>query len=63
MLKMVGSCAASMLVELFEDLTFHTGMFNWSLYSATAFGIFGLFLLLAGIIRPLREHLEKKFFL
>jgi len=55
--------AASMLVELFEDLTFHTGMFNWSLYSATAFGIFGLFLLLAGIIRPLREHLEKKFFL
>ena len=27
------------------------------------FALFGGFLLLAGMIRPLREHLERKFFL
>ena len=54
-----GSC---LLAELFEHLTFHTDMFTWSIYAAVVFGLFGGFLLLAGIIRPLREHLERTFF-
>ena len=55
-----GGC---MLAELFEHLTFHTPMFAWSLYAAAVFFLFGGFLILAGIIRPLREHLERKFFI
>lgn len=55
-----GGC---LLAELFQHLTFRTPLFTWSLYAATVFGLFGGFLLLAGIIRPLREHLKRKFFL
>ena len=55
-----GSC---MLAELLEHLTFHTPMFAWSLYAAAVFFLFGGFLILAGIIRPLREHLERVFFI
>lgn len=54
-----GGC---MLAELFEHLTFRTPMFAWSLYAAAVFFLFGGFLILAGIVRPLREHLERKFF-
>ena len=54
---------ATMLAELFQHITFGSRMFAWSLYSVSAFGAFGLFLILAGIIRPLREVLERKFFL
>ena len=50
-------------IELFQHLTFHTPMFTWSIYAAVVFALFGGFLLLAGMIRPLREHLERKFFL
>jgi len=52
----------SMLVELFEHITFGTPMFLWSLYSLAGFGAMGLFLLAAGLIRPLRRALEKRFF-
>ena len=55
-----GGC---MLAELFQYLTFHTPMFSWSLYAAAVFLLFGGFLILAGIVRPLREHLERKFFI
>ena len=55
-----GSC---MLAELFQHLTFHTPLFTWSLYAASVFCLFGGFLILAGIVRPLREHLERKFFI
>lgn len=55
-----GGC---MLVELFQHLTFQTPMFSWSLYAAAVFLLFGGFLILAGIVRPLREHLERKFFI
>jgi len=52
-----------MLVEFLEHITFGARMFSWSLYSVTAFAVFGAFLLVAGLVRPLREHLERKFFL
>ncbi len=60
LVAMGGSC---MLAELFEHLTFHTSMFTWSIYAAAVFGLFGGFLILAGVIRPLREHLERRFFI
>lgn len=60
LLAIGGAC---LLAELFQHLTFHTPMFAWSLYAATVFFLFGGFLILAGIIRPLREHLERRFFL
>ena len=52
----------TVLVELFEHLTFGTAMFRWSLFSLAVFGVVGLFLLLSGMIRPLRHALEKHFF-
>ena len=54
-----GSC---LLAELFQHLTFHTAMFTWSIYAAVVFGLFGGFLILAGVVQPLREHLERTFF-
>ena len=59
LIAMGGGC---MLAEFFQHLTFRTPMFTWSLYAATVFFLFGGFLILAGIIRPLREHLERTFF-
>ena len=55
-----GSC---LLAEFFQHLTFHTPLFSWSIYAASVFGFFGGFLILAGIIRPLREHLQRVFFI
>ena len=52
----------TMLIELFAHISFGTSMFRWSLFSLAGFGAVGLFLLIAGIIRPLREALEKRFF-
>ncbi len=60
LLAIGGSC---LLAELFQHLTFRTPLFSWSVYAASVFGLFGGFLLLAGIIRPLREHLRRVFFL
>lgn len=53
----------SMLVEFFQHITFGTKMFTWSLYVVSSCLAFGMFLILAGTIRPLREHLERRFFL
>ena len=53
---------SSMLVELFQHITFGSPMFKWSLYGVSAFGVFGLLLIVAGIIPPLRRVLERKFF-
>ena len=55
-----GGC---LLSEFFQHLTFHTPLFTWSPYAAAVFALFGGFLILAGIVRPLREHLERQFFL
>jgi hypothetical protein len=54
---------SSVLLEFFQHITFGSRMFAWSLYSVTAFGIFGVFLIVAGLVKPMREHLERKFFL
>ena len=54
-----GSC---LLAELFQHVTFHAPIFIWSPYAAVVFFLFGGFFILAGIIRPLREHLKRKFF-
>ena len=54
---------STMLVEMFEHITFGTRMFTWSLYCVSVLSLFGVFLILAGLIRPLREYLERKFFL
>ncbi len=53
----------AMLVEMFESIAFGHTMWTWCLYVVTGFGMVGLFILLAAIIRPLREYLERKFFL
>ncbi len=52
----------TVLVEFFEHISFGTPMFQWSLYSLTGFGMAGLFLLIVGMIPPLRHALEKRFF-
>ena len=54
---------STMLIELFQTITFHTPMFTWSLYSTSAFSLMGLFLILAGLIPPWRDYLERTFFL
>ena len=53
-----GGCV---LAEFFQHLTFRTPLFAWSLYAAAVFLLFGGFLILAGIVRPLREHLQRRF--
>ena len=55
-----GGC--SMLVELFQHITFDTPMFLWSLYVVSGCGLVGIFLLLSGFIRPLHDWLARKFF-
>ena len=52
----------TVLAEFFEHVTFGTAMFLWSPFSLAVFGAVGLFLLLAGMIRPLLQALEKRFF-
>ncbi|MBO4838740.1 MAG: hypothetical protein J5493_05155 [Lachnospiraceae bacterium] len=54
--------AATMLIELFIHITFPLPMFNWSLYTAGVFAVFGLFLFIASFIKPLRRALYKKTF-
>ncbi|MCQ2555321.1 MAG: hypothetical protein MJ171_06685 [Clostridia bacterium] len=54
---------ATVLVELFQTMTFGTQMFTWSLYSFSVFFIFGMFLIVAGIYKPLKVYLNKKFFI
>ncbi len=52
----------TMLIEFFEHISFGTEMFRWSLFAVSGFGAAGLFLIIAGTIRPLRQALEKKLF-
>ncbi|MBQ1377089.1 MAG: hypothetical protein IIY77_03880 [Lachnospiraceae bacterium] len=52
----------TMLIEFFEHITFKTPMFTWSIYSFPAIAVSGLFLILAGVIKPLRMALRRKFF-
>jgi len=54
---------STMLIELFQNITFGTKGLIWSLAVTTSLSLLGLFLLLCGIIKPLREYLERKFFL
>ncbi len=54
---------ACLLAEFFEHLTFGTDMFTWSVYAAVVFFLFGGFFILAGMIQPLKEHLQRKFFI
>jgi len=54
---------SSMLIEFFQHLTFNSKMFVWSLYVVSCCTIFGIFLLLAGIIKPLKNYLNKRFFI
>lgn len=53
-----------MLVEFLAHITFGTsGMFVWSFYPMTVLSLIGAFLILVGICKPLRESLERKFFI
>jgi len=51
------------LIEFLLHITFdHPPLFRWSLYPFAALFFLGIFLLLVGIIRPLREFMRRKFF-
>ena len=54
---------ATMLIEFFQHIAFLTPMFRWSLYSASSFGLIGLFLFVSSFIPPLRRALHRKLFL
>lgn len=53
---------ASVIVEFFASITFNTRMFTWSLYSLSVFVGFGIFLIIAGIYKPLKQYLKRHFF-
>ena len=59
---LLGIGGFTVLIELFEHLTFGVDMFRWSLYSLPVFAVAGIFLLLAGMIPGLRHALEKRTF-
>lgn len=52
-----------MLIEMLQSITFNTKMFTWSLYVVTSTTMIGLFLILCGLIKPLKESLTKRFFI
>ena len=54
---------STMLVELFQHITFGGRMFAWSLYPVCAVTVMGLFVLLCGVIPPWRAYFERKLFL
>ena len=63
-----GACLAlggfMMLLEFFLHITFGLpGVGTWSLYPLVVFSLLGLTMILIGICPPLRESLERKFFL
>ena len=51
------------LLEFFQHITFDTVMFRWSLFASTGLFVSGAFLICVGLIRPLREFVEKFFFI
>lgn len=54
---------STMLLELFQHITFHTRMFLWSLYPTGVLSLLGVFWILCGIIRPLGDAIRKRTFL
>ena len=53
---------STMLVELFQHITFGGRMFAWSLYPVSVFAVMGLFVVLCGVIPPWRAYFERKLF-
>lgn len=53
---------ASVIIEFFQSITFNTRMFTWSLYALSGFTGFGIFLIIAGIYKPLKDYLKQHFF-
>ena len=51
------------LLELFQHVTFGTPMYSWSLYAAAPCVLLGLFLILAGIVKPLGSFIRQHFFI
>lgn len=62
-----GSCilfgCSTMLLEMFQVITFGGKMFTWCLYPVAVLSALGLFLLLCGIIRPLGDSIRKRMFI
>lgn len=50
------------LLEFFQHLTFGSRMFLWSPFYLIGLGAVGILLIVIGLIRPLRESLERHFF-
>lgn len=52
----------TVLIEFFQHITFGAEMYRWSLFTLAGFCAVGAFLLVAGVIPPLRRALEKRYF-
>ena len=57
---LLGICLS--LVEFFQHLQFGSKMFLWSPFYLIGLGAVGILLIVIGLIRPLREALERHFF-
>ena len=59
--------ALGLLCLLVEERVYscfsQSAFYFWSLYPLVGFTVFGLFLILIGIVHPLKERIEKKFFI
>lgn len=55
--------AFCILLEFFQHITFDTDMFRWSLFATIALFVTGSFLICVGLIRPLREFVNRVFFI
>ena len=55
--------AFCILLEFFQHITFDTEMFRWSLFASIALFVSGSFLICVGLIRPLRDFINRVFFL
>ncbi len=52
----------TVLIEYFLHISFGVSMFRWSLFTLSGLSAAGLFLLLVGIIPPLRKAIDRRFF-
>jgi hypothetical protein len=55
--------AFCILLEFFQHITFDTAMFKWSLFATIALFVSGAFLICVGLIRPLREFVNRVFYI
>ena len=55
--------AFCILLEFFQHITFDTAMFRWSLFATIALFVSGTFLICVGLIRPLREFVNRVFYI